>query len=223
MPTSLDPHQLLHHDTLRYPYTREGVHGRTSEWDIQELHYQRSRSPIYRRDPDRAEDVGPVSRNIRDLYPILLQCCLSVWYVLRSFNHNSQKLMGKRVGERRFVWSSQTNFQMFIYLLMHAFGSIIFFVWLLFAEIDGSKFGSQSSCNHFVIVVLLYANIRATVTWFRVVMIVCFAGGIPFLLSLLGFLILAPARWTEVCTNALQKVFYRYPRLRLARYVIGIP
>jgi hypothetical protein len=112
---------------------------------------------------------------------------------------------------------------MFTYLLMHACGSIIFFIWLLYAEIDGSKFGYHPSCNHLVILVLLYTNIRAAVTWFRVVMIICFAGGIPFLLLLLGFLILAPARWEQACTNALQKVFYRYPRLRLVRYVIGIP
>lgn len=66
---------------------------------------------------------------------------LSVRYVfLRPFNLHSQELTVKRVGERKFVWSNQTNFQMFIYLLMHAFGVIVFFIWFLYAAIDGSKF-----------------------------------------------------------------------------------
>lgn len=95
-------------------------------------------------------------------------------------------------GERKFVWSGQTNFQMFIYLLMHTFSVIVFFIWFLYAQIDGGKFGSQPSCNHLVIFVYSFINFRATATWFRVILVVTFAVVIPFFLLLLGFLLLAP-------------------------------
>jgi hypothetical protein len=142
---------------------------------------------------------------------------------LRPFNHHSQELTGKRVGERKFVWSGQTNFQMFIYLLMHTFSVIVFFIWFLYAQIDGGKFGSQPSCNHLVIFVYSFINFRATATWFRVILVVTFAVVIPFFLLLLGFLLFGPARLKQACTNALHKQFDKYPWLRLARYVIGIP
>ena len=143
-------------------------------------------------------------------------------YLLLS-NHHSQELTRKRVGQRKFVWSSQHNFQIFIYLLMHAFGVIVFFIWFLYAAIDGNKFGSQPACNHAVNFVLFFSDVRATATWFRVLMIVFFAGAIPLFLLLLGFLILAPARWTQKCTDALDNLFERNPRLGVVRYVIGIP
>ena len=78
MITSLGPHQFLYHGTRLYLYTREGLHGRPSVWDIQELHHQRSQSPLYRRNPDRAGEVGPVSRNNRDVYHIFLKYRLLV-------------------------------------------------------------------------------------------------------------------------------------------------
>ena len=112
---------------------------------------------------------------------------------------------------------------MFIYLLMHAFGVIVFLIWFMYAAIDGSNFGSQPSCNHLVYFVLFFVNIRATATWFRVVMIIFFAVAIPVLLLLLGFLIIAPARWMQACTDRLQKLYDRNPRLVLVRYVVGIP
>jgi hypothetical protein len=93
----------------------------------------------------------------------------------------------------------------------------------LYAALDGNNFGSQPSCNHLVNFVVYFSNIRATVTWFRVLMIVFFSGAIPLFVLLLGFLILAPRSWTEKCTNKLQNVFDRNPRLGLVRYVIGIP
>lgn len=144
---------------------------------------------------------------------------------LRLFNHHSQELTGKRVGERKFVWSSETDFQMRIYLLMHAFGIIVFFIWYLYAAIDGTKFGSQPECNHLVIFVIFYFfNVRATVTWFRAITIVFFVGAIPLLLLFLGFLIFAPTRWTKVITKAINNVFKKYPWLAgLFRYVLGFP
>ena len=144
---------------------------------------------------------------------------------LLSFNHHSQELTGKRVGQRKFVWSavSQDDFQIFIYLLMHTFGVIVFFIWFLYAAIDGNKFGSQPSCNHLVNFVLFFANVRATVTWFRVMIIVFLSCAIPMLLLFLGFLILAPARWTDACTNTVQNLFNRNPKLGVVRYLLGVP
>jgi hypothetical protein len=105
-------------------------------------------------------------------------------------------LTGKRVGQRRFVWCSKKDFQMFIYLLMHAFGVIVFFAWFLYAAIDVTKFGSQPSCNHLVKFVIFYFDAsRVTVIWFRVIM------------------------FQKIPTD----VFDIYPRLGLIRYVTGFP
>jgi hypothetical protein len=142
---------------------------------------------------------------------------------LDPFNHHSQEFTGKRVGERKFVWSSQDDFQIFIYLLLHAFGVTVFFIWFLYVAINGNNFGSQPSCNHLVDFVLFFSHIRATVTWFRILMIVFFSGAIPLFMLILFFLILAPVAWTKACTDRLQKLFDSNPRLWLIRYVIGIP
>jgi hypothetical protein len=72
MPRPLDSREFLHHDTLRYLYTREEVHGRISVWDIQELGYQRSRYPLYRRNSNHTGEVGPISRDGRDVYLVFL-------------------------------------------------------------------------------------------------------------------------------------------------------
>jgi hypothetical protein len=112
---------------------------------------------------------------------------------------------------------------MLIYLLMHAFGVIVFFIWFLYVAIDGRKFGPQSSCNHFIKFVLFFVNVRATVTWFRVLMIVFFSGAVPFILLVLGFLILASDKTKEKCAKELQKLFNKHPRLWLVRYVLGTP
>ena len=63
---------------------------------------------------------------------------------LRPLDQHSQELTGKSIGERRFVLSIVVKLlaQMFIYLLTHAFGIIVFFIWLLYYAIDGSEFGS---------------------------------------------------------------------------------
>jgi len=142
---------------------------------------------------------------------------------LRPFKHHSQELTGKRVGERKFVWCSQIDFQMFIYLLMHTFGVIVFFIWFLYVAIDGTRFGSQPSCNHLVNFVVFFSDVRATVTWFRVIMILFFAGAIPLFLFFLSFLIFAPAEFMRRRTKALDGLFENHPRLEWVRYVIGIP
>ncbi len=92
MITSLDPLQFLHHDARLYLYTRGGLHRRTSEWDIQELHHQRSRSPLYRRNPDHAGGLGPVSRISRVVYHVFLQYRLSVRYVLMSIQSSFSRI-----------------------------------------------------------------------------------------------------------------------------------
>ena len=48
---------------------------------------------------------------------------------------------------------------------------MVFTVWLLYVWIKGSNFGSQKACNHLVKYVLLFIDIRATVTWLRVLFI----------------------------------------------------
>jgi len=112
---------------------------------------------------------------------------------------------------------------MFIYLLMHAFGVIVFLIWFLYAWFAGSKFGSQPSCNDLVNFVLFFTSIRATVTWLRVIMIMLFIIATPFFFLMLCFLILAPVSWTTACTKALQRLFDKNPRLGLIRYVVGVP
>ena len=129
----------------------------------------------------------------------------------------------KGVGQREFVWESKENYQIFLYLLMHTFGVIVFFAWFLYVAIDGSKFGSQPSCNNFVKFVFYFVSVRATITWLRIIMILFFAGAIPFFLFILGFLILAPKNWTKGCTKALHKLFETFPGLGWVRYIIGIP
>ena len=67
--------------------------------------------------------------------------------------------------------------------------------------------------------VLFFSSVRATVTWFRVMTIVLFACAILLILFLLGFLIrvLGLAKWTQVFTNAPQKLFDRN-----LSYAIGV-
>jgi hypothetical protein len=48
---------------------------------------------------------------------------------------------------------------------------VVFTGWLLYVWIKGSDFGSQQACNHLVKYVLLFIDIRATVTWLRALFI----------------------------------------------------
>jgi hypothetical protein len=141
-------------------------------------------------------------------------------YYLHPFKHQSPELTRKRVGQRKFIWSSQTDFQMLLYLLMHGFGEIVAFIWVFYVGIVGTKFGSQPTCNHLVTFALFFAEIRVTKAWFKVLLCTL---ALPFNFLLICFLILAPAERKRKCTDALDNLFETYSWLRWIRYVIGIP
>ena len=75
------------------------------------------------------------------------------------------------VGQRRFIRSGQNDFRMKIFIGFQTLTTVVFTVWLLYVWIKGSNFGSQSTCNHLVKYVLFFADVRATVTWLRVLFI----------------------------------------------------
>jgi hypothetical protein len=58
-----------------------------------------------------------------------------------------------------------------IFIGVQTFTTVVFTVWLLYVWIKGVDFGSQPSCNHLVKYVLVFANVRATATWLRVLFI----------------------------------------------------
>ena len=58
-----------------------------------------------------------------------------------------------------------------IFIGFQTLATVVFTVWLLYVWIKGSDFGSQPTCNHRVKYVLFFANVRATVTWLRVLFI----------------------------------------------------
>ena len=49
--------------------------------------------------------------------------------------------------------------------------TVVFAVWLLYVWIKDIDFGSQPSCNHLVKYVIFFADVRATATWLRVLLI----------------------------------------------------
>jgi hypothetical protein len=59
-----------------------------------------------------------------------------------------------------------------IFITVQMLSTVIFTVWLLYVWVKDSDFGSQPECNHLVKYVLLFANVKATVTWLRVVFII---------------------------------------------------
>jgi len=59
-----------------------------------------------------------------------------------------------------------------IFIAVQTFSTVVFTVWLLYVWIKDSSFGSQPECNHLVKYVLFFANVRATVTWLRVLFII---------------------------------------------------
>jgi hypothetical protein len=141
------------------------------------------------------------------------------------FNNHSRELTGKRVGKREYTWSSnwKHNLPMPIYLLMHVFGVIVFFIWSLYVFVVDRKFGPQSSCNHFIKFVLFFVNARATESWFRVTILVIFSIGVPALLLILGFLLLASDERKDKYDEVLSRPFKKHPNLKLIRYGLGIP
>jgi hypothetical protein len=76
------------------------------------------------------------------------------------------------LGQRRFIRSSSRKFRMKIYIAIQTFSTVVFTIWLLYVWIKDSSFGSQPECNHLVKYVLLFADVRATVTWLRVLFII---------------------------------------------------
>jgi hypothetical protein len=58
-----------------------------------------------------------------------------------------------------------------IFIGFQTLTTVVFTVWLLYVWIKGSNFGSQPKCNHLVKYVLFFADVRATVTWLRVLFI----------------------------------------------------
>jgi len=144
--------------------------------------------------------------------------------VSASIDSSFSSIDRKRAGQRKFVWYSDTDFQMFLYLLMHAFGVVVFLIWFLYVAISGPKFGSQPNCNDRVKFAVLYVfNVRATVPWFRALMIAFFVVVIPFFLMILGFFIIAPARLMKACERRIENVLKKYSWLGVFRYVFGFP
>jgi len=75
-------------------------------------------------------------------------------------------------GQRRFIRSSGQNLRMKIFIAVQTFSTVVFTIWLLYVWIKDSSFGSQPECNHLVKYVLFFADVRATVTWLRVLFII---------------------------------------------------
>jgi len=59
-----------------------------------------------------------------------------------------------------------------VFIAVQMASTLVFIVWLLYVWIKDSKFGSQPGCNHLVEYVLLFANVRATETWLRVLFVI---------------------------------------------------
>lgn len=79
--------------------------------------------------------------------------------------------VGQRRTLRRFIRSGENDFRMKIFIGFQTLTTVVFTVWLLYVWIKGSSFGSQPTCNHLVKYVLFFADVRATVTWLRVLFI----------------------------------------------------
>jgi len=75
-------------------------------------------------------------------------------------------------GQRRFIRSSGRDFRMKIFITIQTFSTVVFTVWLLYVWIKDSNFGSQPQCNHLVKYVLLFADVKVTMTWLRVLFII---------------------------------------------------
>jgi hypothetical protein len=92
-----------------------------------------------------------------------------------------------------------------IFIGVQAFSTTMFTVWLLYVWIKDSDFGSQPECNHLVKYVLLFAEVRATVTWLRVLFIMYLIGNACTLLFRFGVII-------SVFTNrSLRKSIHHIP------------
>lgn len=99
----------------------------------------------------------------------------------------------RRVGQRRFIRSESDEpserVRMKIFIGVQAFSTTMFTVWLFYVWVKDSDFGSQPECNHLVKYVLLFADVRATVTWLRVLFIMYLIGNACTLLFRFGVII----------------------------------
>ena len=96
----------------------------------------------------------------------------TVWLV--STQPSFSKALTRGAGQRLYRYN-QTDFRLKVFVRVQTFTTIVFTVWLLYVWIKGSNFGSQKACNHLVKYVLLFIDIRATVTWLRVLFIMYLA------------------------------------------------
>ena len=92
-------------------------------------------------------------------------------YIYSSINSETLTRRWGGVGQRRFIRSDQKDFRMKIFIGFQTLTTVVFTVWLLYVWIKGSNFGSQPNCNYLVKYVLFFADVRATVTWLRVLFI----------------------------------------------------
>jgi hypothetical protein len=88
-----------------------------------------------------------------------------------SINYETLTRRWAGVGQRRFILSGENDFRMKIFIGFQTLTTVVFTVWLLYVWIKGSNFGSQPTCNHLIKYVLFFADVRATVTWLRVLFI----------------------------------------------------
>jgi hypothetical protein len=87
-----------------------------------------------------------------------------------STQSSFSKTLTQGAGQRLYRYN-QTDFRLKVFIGVQTFTTVVFTVWLLYVWIKGSNFGSQQACNHLVKYVLLFIDIRATVTWLRVLFI----------------------------------------------------
>ncbi len=90
--------------------------------------------------------------------------CIYSTVILKSFTEGA--------GQRRHYRLKKTDFRMEVYIGVQTCTTVVFTVWLLYVWIKGSNFGSQKACNHLVKYVVFVIDIRATVTWLRILFII---------------------------------------------------
>jgi hypothetical protein len=92
---------------------------------------------------------------------------------------------------QRLYRHNQTDPHLKVFIWVQTFTTTVFTAWFLYVWIKGSNFGSQQECNQLVKYVLLFIEIRATVTWLRVLFIVYLVIAACALLLNLGVIVSA--------------------------------
>jgi hypothetical protein len=111
--------------------------------------------------------------------------CIYSTVILKSFTEGT--------GQRRPY--NKTDFRMKVYIGVQTFTTVVFTVWLLYVWIKGSNFGSQKACNHLVKYVVFIIDIRATVTWLRILFIINLIITASVLLVSFGVNVHAYVKW----------------------------